>query len=89
MTGPLRVWDHKQQNPLLSAYELGIAAGLKPNILPSPKYGEIRTRQALDVAAHNKRARISISNQANRYLRTAAQYIDNVGLGVFPKAERR
>lgn len=85
----LRVWDHKQQNPLLSAYDLGIAAGLKPNILPVPKYGETRTRQALDVAAHNKRARISIANQANRYLRTAAQYIENVGLGVFPKAERR
>lgn len=32
---------------------------------------------------------ISISNQTNRYLRTAVQYIENVGLGEFPKALRR
>jgi len=37
----------------------------------------------------NKRARISIANQSNRYLRTASQYIENVGQGEFPKAERR
>jgi hypothetical protein len=85
----LRVWDHKQRQPDLSAYDLGTAAGLKPNLLPPPTHGATRTRTAIDVAAHNKRARGSIANQANRYLRTAAQYIDNVGLGIFPKANRR
>lgn len=85
----LRVWDQKQQQPNMNAYDLGMAAGLKPNLLPLPLHGETRTRRAVDVAAHNKRVRVSIANQANRYLRTAAQYIDNVGLGVFPKAERR
>lgn len=85
----LRIWDHKQQQPQLGAYELGLLAGLKPNLLPLPVHGETRTRRALDITAHNKRARISIANQANRYLRTAAQYIDNVGLGIFPKADRR
>jgi hypothetical protein len=34
-------------------------------------------------------ARISFANQTNRYLRTAEQYIDNVGRGEFPKALRR
>ena len=31
----------------------------------------------------------SFANQTNRYLRAAGQYIDNVGLGEFPKALRR
>jgi hypothetical protein len=57
--------------------------------MPASKYGAKRTLEALEIERYNKRARISISNQANRYLRTAAQYIENVGLGEFPKALRR
>jgi hypothetical protein len=57
--------------------------------MPASKYGAKRTLKAIEIERHNKRARISISNQTNRYLRTAAQYIENVGLGEFPKALRR
>lgn len=85
----LTVWDLRCAHSEQSAYELGIMAGFKANILPSPKFGETRTRLAIDFAAHNKRARMSIANQVNRYLRTASQYIENVGQGEFPKAERR
>jgi hypothetical protein len=85
----LKIWDLKQINPTKSAYQLGELAGLKANFLPPPKFGETRTRSAIDAVSHNKRARIAIANHANRYLRTAAQYIENVGMGIFPKAERR
>ena len=85
----LKVWDLHCANPEKSAYEVGIMAGLKANILASPKFGETRTVRAIEIEAHNKRARISIANQSNRYLRTASQYIENVGQGEFPKAERR
>jgi len=85
----LTVWDLRCAQPDQSAYDLGLLAGFKANMLPSPKFGETRTRLALDTDAHNKRSRISIANQVNRYLRTASQYIENVGRGEFPKAERR
>ena len=85
----LSVWDLKQIHPTDSAYNLGILAGLRPNLMPLSKYGAKRTSNALGIERHNKRARISISNQTNRYLRTARQYIENVGLGEFPKALRR
>ena len=64
-------------------------AGFKANIRAPPKYGETRTRAAIKTEAHNNRARTGIANQTNRYLRTAEQYIDNVGRGEFPKALRR
>ena len=64
-------------------------AGFRVNILAPPKYGETRTRGAIKTDAHNKQARTGIANQTNRYLRTAEQYIDNVGRGEFPKALRR
>jgi hypothetical protein len=85
----LTIWDLKQTKPNDSAYDLGILAGLRPNLMPTSKYGAKRTLKALEIERHNQRARISISNQTNRYLRTAAQYIENVGLGEFPKALRR
>ena len=47
------------------------------------------TQSAAAIERHNKRAHISIANQFNRYLRTAEQYIYNVGRGEFPKAQRR
>mgnify|MGYP006138194319 FL=1 len=85
----LSIWDLRFTNPEASVYELGILAGYKANLMPISKFGETRTRRALDTQAYNKRVRVSIANQANRYLRTAAQYIENVGLGEFPKAHRR
>jgi hypothetical protein len=85
----LTIWDLKQTYPTESAFDLGILAGLRPNLMPVSKYGATRTLHAVEIERHNKRARISISNQTNRYLRTAEQYIDNVGLGEFPKALRR
>ena len=85
----LTIWDLKQTNPAHRAYDLGILAGLRPNLMPPSKYGAKRTLKALEIERRNKRARISISNQTNRYLRTAVQYIENVGLGEFPKALRR
>ena len=85
----LNIWDLRCTNPDVSAYELGVLAGYKPNFLPTPTLKETRTRRALDTQSHNKRARITISNQVNRYLRTALQYIDNVGCGEFPKAQNR
>lgn len=85
----ISVWDLKQTHPTDSAYNLGILAGLRPNLMPLSKYGATRTSKALEIERHNKRARISISNQTNRYLRTAEQYIHNVGHGEFPKALRR
>jgi hypothetical protein len=57
--------------------------------MPLPQYTATRTSKALEIERHNKRARISISNQTNRYLRTAEQYVENVGHGEFPKALRR
>ena len=85
----LTVWDLRCAHPDTSAYDLGVLAGFKANILAPPKYGETRTRAAIKADAHNKQARTSIANQTNRYLRTAEQYIDNVGRGEFPKALRR
>ena len=85
----LTIWDLRSGHPKASAYELGIIAGYKANLIPTSKFGETRTRRALDAQAHNKRVRVSIANQANRYLRIAAQYIDNVGRGEFPKAANR
>lgn len=85
----LKVWDLRCNHPNASAYDLGIMAGLKPNILPPSRYGHTRTRSAAAIERHNKRAHISIANQSNRYLRTAEQYIEHVGHGEFPKALRR
>lgn len=85
----LAIWDLRSGHPKASAYELGITAGYKANLIPTSKFGETRTRPALDAQAHNKRVRVSIANQANRYLRIAAQYIENVGHGEFPKAANR
>ena len=85
----LNIWDLRCTNPDASAYELGVLAGYKANFLSTPTMKETRTRRALDTQAHNKRVRITISNQVNRYLRTAVQYIDNVGCGEFPKAQNR
>jgi len=85
----LKLWDLKQTHPTDSAYNLGILAGLRPNLMPLPQYTATRTSKALEIERHNKRARISISNQTNRYLRTAEQYVENVGHGEFPKALRR
>jgi hypothetical protein len=85
----LKVWDLRCEHPDMSAYDVGIMAGLKPNILPPSRFGHTRTRSAIAIERHNKRAHISIANQSNRYLRTAEQYIDNVGRGEFPKALRR
>ena len=85
----LTVWDLRCAHPDTSAYDLGVLAGFKANILAPPKYGETRTRAAIKADAHNKQARTSIANRTNRYLRTAEQYIDNVGRGEFPKALRR
>jgi hypothetical protein len=73
----------------MSKYDLGIKAGLKPNLMPETKFGEQRTKQAMQVKTHNHRARISIANQTSRYLRTARQYIENVGKGEFPKSAGR
>jgi hypothetical protein len=85
----LAIWDLRSANPEASAYELGVLAGYKANLIPTSKFGETRTRRALDAQLHNKRVRVSIANKANRYLRTAAQYIKNVGRGEFPKAQNR
>ena len=85
----LTIWDLRQAYPTDSAFDLGILAGLRPNLMPVSKYGATRTVRAVEIKVHNKRARISISNQTNRYLRTAEQYIENVGRGIFPKALRR
>ena len=85
----LTVWDLRCAHPDTSAYDLGVLAGFKANILAPPKYGETRTRAAIKADAHNRQARTSIANRTNRYLRTAEQYIDNVGRGEFPKALRR
>ena len=85
----LTVWDLRCAHPDRSAYDLGVLAGFKANILAPPEYGETRTRAAIKTDAHNKQARTGIANQTNRYLRTAEQYIDNVGRGKFPKALRR
>ena len=85
----LAIWDLRSVNPEASAYELGVLAGYKANLIPTSKFGETRTRRALDAQLHNKRVRVSIANKANRYLRTAAQYIKNVGRGEFPKAQNR
>ena len=85
----MKVWDLHCAKPTTSAYDLGILAGFKPNILPLNKYGDKRTQSAAAIERHNKQARTSIANQTNRYLRTAGQYIDNVGRGEFPKALRR
>ena len=82
----LTVWDLHLCFPDMSKYDLGMKAGLKPNLMPETKYGEQRTKQAIQVKVHNKRARTSIANQTSRYLRTARQYIENVGKGEFPKA---
>ena len=43
----------------------------------------------MKIKVNGQCAHISIANQVNRYLRTASQYIENVGQGEFPKAERR
>ena len=85
----LNVWDLRCVHPDASAYELGTLAGFKANILKPPKYGETRTRAAITTELHNKQARIIVANKANRYLRVAGQYIDNVARGEFPKATRR
>lgn len=85
----LTIWDLRCAHPEASAYDLGILAGFKANILPLPQYGETRTQNAAAIERHNRCARVSIANQANRYLRTAGQYIDNAGQGEFPKALRR
>ena len=85
----LTIWDLRCAHPDTSAYDLGVLAGFRANILAPPKYGETRTRAAIKTDAHNKQARTGIANQTNRYLRTAEQYIDNVGRGEFPKALRR
>jgi len=85
----LSVWDLHNKNPDASAFELGVLLGLKANIMPLNKYGHTRTRSAVATERHNKQARVSIANKINRYLRTAEQYIDNVGRGEFPKALRR
>ena len=82
----LTLWDLHLCYPDMSKYDLGIKAGLKPNLMPDTKYGERRTRQAMQVKAHNQKARTSIANQTSRCLRTARQYIENVGKGEFPKA---
>ena len=84
--GFLTWWDSHQ---ILFAEQCSILAGFKPNILPLNKYGDKRTQSAAAIERHNKQARTSIANQTNRYLRTAGQYIDNVGRGEFPKALRR
>lgn len=85
----LTIWDLRCAHPDTSAYDLGVLAGLRANIIAPPKYGETRTHAAIKTDAHNKRARTRIANQTNRYLRTAEQYIENVGRGEFPKALRR
>ncbi|MDA9274621.1 hypothetical protein N9Q06_01120 [bacterium] len=85
----LTIWDLRCAHPDTSAYDLGVLAGFRANILAPPEYGETRTRAAIKTDAHNKQARTGIANQTNRYLRTAEQYIDNVGRGEFPKALRR
>lgn len=85
----LTIWDLRCAHPDTSAYDLGVLAGFRANILAPPKYGETRTHAAIKTDAHNKQARTRIANQTNRYLRTAEQYIDNVGRGEFPKAPRR
>jgi hypothetical protein len=85
----LKIWDLYLTHPNVSAYDLGILAGFKPNLMPATKYGETRTQLARQVKEHNKKAKISIANQTNRYLRTARQYIENVGKGEFPKADKR
>ena len=82
----LTLWDLHLCYPDMSKYDLGIKAGLKPNLMTETKYGEQRTRQAMHVKAHNQQARTSIANQTSRYLRTAWQYIENVGKGEFPKS---
>lgn len=85
----LTIWDLRCAHPDTSAYDLGVLAGFRANILAPPKYGETRTHAAIKTDAHNKQVRTRIANQTNRYLRTAEQYIDNVGRGEFPKALRR
>ena len=85
----LQAWDLRQDHPEASAYDLGILAGYKANLMPGPKFGETRTKEALTTARHNKRARVAIANKTNRYLRVAEQYIDNVARGEFPKSTRR
>ena len=85
----LTLWDLHLYYPDMSKYDLGVKAGLKPNLMPETKYGERRTKQAMQVKAHNHRARTSIANQTSRYLRTARQYIENVGKGEFPKSVGR
>ena len=77
------------QAPRSIGLRLGNYGRFKAKHFTTPRYGHTRTRSAATIERHNKRAHISIANQSNRYLRTAEQYIDNVGRGEFPKALRR
>lgn len=85
----LTVWDLKKEHATASAYELGLMAGLRPNLMPTEGLRAKRTRRAYEVRDHNRRAEISIANQTNRFLRVAAQYVHHVGQGVFPRADTR
>lgn len=85
----LTVWDLKHKHPTASAYDLGLMAGLRPNLMPVEGLRAKRTRLAHEVREHNRRAEISIANQTSRFLRVANQYIDYVGQGVFPRADTR
>ena len=53
----LTIWDLRCAHPDTSAYDLGVLAGFKANILAPPKYGETRTRAAIKTNARNKQAR--------------------------------
>lgn len=85
----LTIWDLRKEHATASAYELGVMAGLRPNLMPTEGLRAKRTRRAYEVREHNRRAEISIANQTHRFLRVAAQYVHHVGQGVFPRADTR
>jgi hypothetical protein len=85
----LTIWDLRKQHATANAYELGLMAGLRPNLMPVEGLRAKRTRRAQEVREHNRRAEISIANQTHRFLRVAAQYVHHVGQGVFPRADTR
>ena len=84
-----KIWQLRQAHPEKSIYDIGVLAGLRPNLMQMPENNARRTRSALEAKAHNKRAVTVVTNNTYRYLRTAKQYITNVGFGEFPKALRR
>ncbi len=83
----LEIWDKRRLYPNLSTFDLGLLVGLEPALLSTSR--ETRSRQAIDINKYNSKSRHNFMTQICRYERRAAQLIENVGRGVFPKADTR